>query len=1352
MLRLSKKLLVFFLFILIGFSSYATHIIGGSLSYEYLGGASYRITLKLYRDCFVPVGPTHAPFDKNALVEICSGNGALFTPSRNISIPLVDSSIVDPPIDTCAVKPNGICILEANYVAIVNNLPPLTGGYHLFYQRYSRYSVLNIANDQGMSLYTYIPDNNLVLSNSSPKWKNPPPTFVCAGTPINFNHGATDADGDSLVYKFYAPYLGCGAAKYFGPNCPDNYPAFPGSNAISFNPVTYVSTYGANNPLDPITPLTLTPTGIINGTANILGLFVVGIKCEEYRDGVKIGEIMRDYQYHVIPCPPAAQANFTTSSSCAGQNVSFTNTTTAGGSGSGSSYFWDFGDPTATNDTSILQNPGSYVYPGLGPYTATLIINRGSSCVDTFTQVINISYVNAGFNNNDSLCISDSLHFTNTSNVAANATISGYSWNFGDPPSSPNNTSALQNPAHLFSYAGTSTTYTVTLIVTSSFGCKDTLKKSITVFGVPIVNARDTISCANTGVGITGTVLNAPGGTWTVIPAPGGPGTFSPSANILTPTYTPTANEVSQGYATLVLSSTGNTKCPVKSDTMRINFYAGPTANTGPDTVICKGISTINLHGSITVANSAVWSVIMGTTGIITNANSLTGAQFTPSANDVLIGTAYLQLATLQNGNCMPAYDTLKITFQNKPNVTATSANDSSCVNSPFQVDGSSSTNSGYWTSGGDGTFGNINLSTTTYTPGINDATKGWVVLYFNSSNNGACLSEKDSVIVTILKAPVANAGPDTLVCTNNPVAPLHGSVSLASGSVWSTTGSNPGTITKPDSLNTSYVLSAAEIAQGYANVVLTGQGILSSCPANSDTVRITVYAGPTVAIQSAGDSILVCEDTTAIPLSATNTLSTGVQWGGGNGTFTPNNANSTSYHPTATDVANGSVMLYVQTTGNGLCFPSYDSLKIVFYGAPTVNATSAKDTVCTSSAIPVQVSTSTGSGYWTSTGNGIFSPNNTALIASYVPGNLDGSFISLVFHSDTIGCKTQTDTLKIKIIPGPNTNFNYAGACPGNAMSFTDASTVNPGTITNWQWNFGDTGTGSGANPSHTYTSSGPFNVSLITTSSNGCKDTLSKPVTLYNNPVANFTTPVICLYQPVQLSDASTVVGSTINNWNWTMSSGHTSTLQNPIDSFAVQTGNSATLIVTSAQGCKDTITKVLNILPQPQADFAASQYVANVGDQISFTNLTPNSISWAWDFHDNSSYVLSQNATHIFNLGGIYPVALMIVDVNGCRDTIIKDITIALPPDVPTGFSPNGDGHNDIFYVYGGPFIKCHLRIYNNWGELIFESFEQKYGWDGRRDGVEQPVGVYVWVVDAENAKGQRFNKSGDVTLLR
>ncbi|MBK6985081.1 MAG: gliding motility-associated C-terminal domain-containing protein [Bacteroidetes bacterium] len=102
------------------------------------------------------------------------------------------------------------------------------------------------------------------------------------------------------------------------------------------------------------------------------------------------------------------------------------------------------------------------------------------------------------------------------------------------------------------------------------------------------------------------------------------------------------------------------------------------------------------------------------------------------------------------------------------------------------------------------------------------------------------------------------------------------------------------------------------------------------------------------------------------------------------------------------------------------------------------------------------------------------------------------------------------------------------------------------------------------------------------------------------------------------------------------------------------------------------------------------------------------------------------------------------LVVKDINGCLDSARQDISIVLLPDVPTAFSPNGDSQNDFFLVRGGPFKSINVRVYNNWGQLIFETNDQLQGWDGKFKDIDQPVGVYVWVVEVEMLNGKTVKK--------
>ncbi|MGQ0828244.1 MAG: PKD domain-containing protein [Bacteroidota bacterium] len=1558
----NKFLLLFISIFFFPFVVSATHIVGGSLTYEQLGGSTYRVTLKLYRDC----APGNAAFDNNITIEVLQANGTPFTPSKNITIPIGTVTLLNPYIDTCVVQPN-VCVQEALYTRVVNNLPPATGGYHLFWQRCCRnYTLSNVDSnpppDVGESFYTFIPDNNVLINNSSPTWVNSPPTFVCQSQPINFNHAATDADGDSLVYTFYDPYLGCDATTVASPACPTAYPTFPG-NVATFSKVVWLPGYSTNNPLGG-GGLTLSPTGLLNGSPPSIGQFVVGVKCEEWRNGVRIGEILRDFQFNVLNCPPLAVPDFTSAGQCSGTAVTFTNTTTP----AAYTYFWNFGNTATLADTSNATNP-SYTYPALGTYTVTLIANRGTACADTVIKTVSVSSITANFTNNGAGCIGLPVNFTDGSTVPGGYTITNWKWTFGDGTPVSN----LQNPTHTYTTSGT---FNVKLVVTSSAGCKDSITKTITIQPLPVPNFTPNGACqsnvvtftnttapaANTyswnfgntatladtslatnptytypGVGtytvtlvinkntacartITKTVIvaavnanftdNRPGctglavnftdssttspnttisgwewdfgdagtsfvqnpshtyiasGTYDVmlivtstsgckdtiikqitiqnIPVPnfttGGlckgttikftnttspPGStyfwdfgntflLNDTSNSTNPTYTyPTF-----GTYTVTLTANKFTACAVTiTKTIVISSVIAEFTDNGPG---CVGMA-VSFKDSSTVSNGTItnwdWNFGDAGTSILTNPTHTYTVSGTYSVTlivttalgckDTVVHPVVIQDLPVPNFTPSPGCNALNIIFTNttapaantyfwdfgntaslsdtsivaNPTYTYTTVGTytvtlvvnkgtaceltttktitlssvtaeftsaaTGCMNKSLTFTDLSTVSSNSTITNWDWDFGDTTTSILT-NPSHVYLSGGTYNVRLIVTTAGGC---KDTVIhtVTIQPSPIANAGNDTISCTNNASINLNGTVLNATGGKW--IGS--GTFTPNDStLNPNYTPTPSAILNGKDTLyfITTGNGV---CTADTARIIISFYSGPTV---NAGPDIAICQNNDSIPLCATITVATGGVWKtSGTGIFADSTLTCTSYTPSIADTVAGSVVVYIISTGNGNCLASRDSVTITFTPKPIITITS-NDTSCANNPIPFAANTTTGSGKWTSSVTGTFSPSDTSLSGFFMP-TISGN-VKLIFTStNNGGCKSTFDTINVTLIPAPTAAFTTVSACPDIPVIFTDATTP-VGTITGWTWDFGDgSSTSPLQNPTHVYSPGGTYTVSLIVTSTNGCIDTVNQPVNIYEKPIANFDPNGLCQKDGGMLFlDSSVVNGSTITSWTWEFGDLTGSPLQNPVHNYASFGTYTVQLIVQSAQGCKDTVSKPITVLPGPIAKFVASDYNAYINQVINFSDQSTNSpVSWLWDFDDSSPDSTStlQNPSHKYAVGGYYDVCLYVTDANGCKDTTCQTIIIALPPVVPSGFTPNGDGENDIWYVYGGPFKSLDVKIYNNWGELIFTADKQSQGWDGKRNGIDQAIGVYVWIVTGVTENDEKYEMSGDVTLIR
>jgi gliding motility-associated-like protein len=182
---------------------------------------------------------------------------------------------------------------------------------------------------------------------------------------------------------------------------------------------------------------------------------------------------------------------------------------------------------------------------------------------------------------------------------------------------------------------------------------------------------------------------------------------------------------------------------------------------------------------------------------------------------------------------------------------------------------------------------------------------------------------------------------------------------------------------------------------------------------------------------------------------------------------------------------------------------------------------------------------------------------------------------------------------------------------------------------------------------------------------------------------------------------------------------------------------------------------VTKTYEIYPGPTADFTVNPLSAYVQNDITFTDISTSTfpiVDWFWDFGDGDTDTTDMVAVHQYQDGANYDVMMIITDENGCIDTAFKEVIIFMPPLVPSGFSPNGDGNNDFLFVYGGPYKELLFTVYNNWGEKLFETTDLNIGWDGRFKGAEQPLGVYVWTVRVVTYDDQEITDKGDVTLIR
>jgi gliding motility-associated-like protein len=458
-----RRLLVFCL-TLSGFQAAATHIVGGEMTYTCRGNSNYEIRLDIYQDCL--------DGDPTAISQDVPGYFTIFTGSGQIL--LIDSiPYAYPPFrvptnfsNSCITNPPNTCLRKATFQRTYQ-LPPNPAGYYVVYQRCCRNaSVINLNNPGavGATYFCRIPPSNVSCNNSA-IFTNYPPQIICINNPLVYDHSATDIDRDSLSYEFCTAYDGGSAND-----------AKPVPMNINFRAVNYSPGYMATVPMRGNPNLKIDPTtGMITGTPNQAGRYVVTVCCNEWREGVLINTVKREFQFVVTNCSKAVVANIPQYSdefntyivNCKNRTVTFDNLSTGG-----FAYSWDFGVANRNDDTSNLFTP-TFTYPDTGTYIVKLVVNRGSTCPDSISRFVKVFPDFKGdFAISGLPCPNGQIFFTDQT-TATYGPVSSWYWDFGD-----GRTSMDQNPIHNYDTGGK---FNVVMVSKSIKGCTDTIRKEFDV-------------------------------------------------------------------------------------------------------------------------------------------------------------------------------------------------------------------------------------------------------------------------------------------------------------------------------------------------------------------------------------------------------------------------------------------------------------------------------------------------------------------------------------------------------------------------------------------------------------------------------------------------------------------------------------------------------------------------------------------------------------------------------------------------------------------------------------------------------------------------------------------------------
>lgn len=503
-----------------------------------------------------------------------------------------------------------------------------------------------------------------------------------------------------------------------------------------------------------------------------------------------------------------------------------------------------------------------------------------------------------------------------------------------------------------------------------------------------------------------------------------------------------------------------------------------------------------------------------------------------------------------------------------------------------------------------------------------------------------------------------------------------------------------------------------------------------------SDTVikSIRIHEQPDLAINTAN----VCLTKTSSFTQSINptVLNYKLNWDFGNGDV------ATGNNPTYVYPVPGTYTVTASITTDSGCVTNATKVNTVYpLSKPlfTVNNTCDTDSVI----IENQSSVSTGSmTYFWDFGN---STNSVAANPRLKYATAGNYFIKLLVTTDK-GCK---DSLSkpITIYDSPVTGFDFKNTCDGKPVEFKNTSTVKSGTITTNNWSFGDNSNSTLQNPTKLYQHFGTYPVTLQTTSSNGCKSSVTKTVSVFEGPIANFSFMNQCLNKPIPFTNLTTLTSGTYDSF-WDFGDFSTSPINSPEHLFSSPGTKKVKLIVTTKNGCTDSITKTAEAFPIPVI-YAGNDTTISSGYSVQLK--ATGAYTYAWSPAEGLN-----NPTLSNPIASPYKTTEYIVEgtsMNGCSstDTIIITIEedfLVVPYNIIT---PNGNGKNDTWVIRNiERYPKNKVMILDEWGVEVYEQTGYDNNWQGRNSrGEILPDGTYFYVLTFEDNK--KIYK-GFITLLR
>lgn len=983
-------------------------------------------------------------------------------------------------------------------------------------------------------------------------------------------------------------------------------------------------------------------------------------------------------------------------------------------------YLWNFGDGSPASNLPVP----THTYSSAGTYTLKLTVTTTGGCAASTTIPAGVKTGTkpvANFSSNkDSACVLGAVSFTDLSTAVPGA-VDSWLWNFGD-----GRDTMIRNPSHAYTDTGS---FTVKLTAYNN-GCADSISKPALIYVLPpIAKFIDSSDCSNPlkSFFIDKSITNASFGAITYL------WQFGDPANTTSSLPQPTFTYPAFGTYIVRLTVTNGAVC-TSTYTKNVTIFNEVADFTTSKATVCKNERfNISAIASNPANISQYMWVINGGTPFIAPRSFDTSLAVT--------GTYSISLTITDIRGCNSTKTKAAVVGATGPTANFISSLSGNCQNATATFT-DQSTPAGsivkWLFDFGDGVV--QSYTAPPFTHQYKNA--GSFISKLTVTDNIGCTAAVTLNQPILISRPIVAFGvQQTSICPGIPVQFLDSSKSSGTSSyLWNFGDGSTSGLQNPThiyaSKDTVYTVSLkVQDSFGCSDSLIKANYIQEKAPKSLFTVK---------------DSTTICPPLeTKFSFAGKNYES--FYWDFGDST------QSSLLNPNHFYNSYGRYTAKLFAIGPGGCIDSSQHTVEVFDPYSTIISYSPLN-ACNDLLVDFTVKRPIDTKYTFYFADGVTMPTqNGSFQHFYASPNSYLPFVELV---DSVGCSVSVGGSNAIVILGatPFFSMDRKSFCDSGTVYFTNFTLGNDPVISS-TWDFGDGTTSTNTDAIHSYTKAGQYIASLNVKTLNGCSKTLSDTIRVYATPNPSIkSNDIVCINSTLTLNGILAQPDSSVS-WNWNFGNGQASTKQNTSVTFDKEGTYTISLETTNVLGCKTTVTKSILVKPLPLITVKADPVIPAGTEILLPITYSPNVITYKWtpilalNCINCATPVASPKTTTTYNV--------MVTDSFGCinsKDIIVTVICNDKNYFVPNTFSPNGDGQNDYFFPRGNSIERIQsMRIFNRWGELIFEkrnfaANSQTEGWDGTYKGKIAGADAYIYVIEFICENGSIIPFKGNVTLIR